>query len=58
MIDEDLDVSILVLGASTDPKGPGPLVSSLASGTSAGVFPIPVTIVPGNLTLEEIVALA
>ena len=58
IIDEDLDVSILVLGASTDPKGPGPLVSSLAAGTSAGFFPIPVTIVPGNLTLEDIVALA
>jgi nucleotide-binding universal stress UspA family protein len=57
-IDEDEDVAILVLGAAIDPEGPGPLVSSLASGTAAGRFPIPVTIVPGNLTLEDIIALA
>ncbi|HZA00916.1 MAG TPA: universal stress protein, partial [Hyphomicrobiaceae bacterium] len=47
-----------VLGAATDAKGPGPLVSSLAAGKMAGMFPIPVTIVPGNLTLEELEALA
>jgi hypothetical protein len=33
-------------------------VSSLAAGTTAGKFPIPVTIVPGDLPLEEIAALA
>lgn len=58
MIDEDEDVAILVLGASTDPQGPGPLVSSLAAGTAAGNFPIPITIVPGNLALDDIMALA
>jgi nucleotide-binding universal stress UspA family protein len=57
-IAEDEDVSILVLGASTDPKGPGPLVSSMATGNAAGSFPIPVTIVPGNLAFDDIVALA
>lgn len=58
MIDEDEDVAILVLGAAADAKGPGPLVSSLAAGKAAGSFPIPVTIVPGNLALEDIIALA
>jgi nucleotide-binding universal stress UspA family protein len=58
LIEEDRDFGILVLGASTDPAGPGPLVSSLAAGAKAGAFPIPVTIVPGNLTLEEIKGLA
>lgn len=58
MIEEDEDVAILVLGASTDPQGPGPLVSSLAAGKVAGTFPVPVTIVPGNLALDDIVALA
>jgi nucleotide-binding universal stress UspA family protein len=58
MIDEDEDVAILVLGASVDPQGPGPLVSSLAAGKVAGTFPIPITIVPGNLALEDIMALA
>ncbi|HEX2842205.1 universal stress protein [Hyphomicrobium sp.] len=57
-IAEDEDVSILVLGASTDPKGPGPLVSTLAVGTQAGSFPIPITVVPGNLAFEDIIALA
>ena len=58
LIEEDRDFGILVLGASTDPEGPGPLVSSLAGGTKAGTFPSPVTIVPGNLTIEEIKGLA
>ena len=58
LIDEDSDIAILVLGAATDAKGPGPLVSSLAAGKLAGNFPIPVTIVPGYLTLDEIKALA
>ena len=58
LIEEDEDIAILVLGAATDSKGPGPLVSSLAAGKLAGNFPIPVTIVPGNLTLGEIKALA
>jgi nucleotide-binding universal stress UspA family protein len=58
LIDEDEDIAVFVLGASTDPAGPGPLVASLAAGTAAGSFPIPVTIVPGNLDLEDIQALA
>lgn len=58
LIDEDEDIAILVLGAATDQTGPGPLVSSLAAGAAAGSFPIPITIVPGNLELEDIQALA
>lgn len=57
-IAEDEDIAILVLGAATDAKGPGPLVSSLAAGNAAGGFAVPVTVVPGNLTLGEIKALA
>ncbi len=58
LIDEDTDIAILVLGASRDPSGPGPLVSSLAAGKYSAEFPIPITIVPGTLTDEEIQALA
>jgi hypothetical protein len=58
LIEEDDDVAVLVLGAATDAKGPGPLVSTLAAGKAAGTFPIPITIVPGDLTLEEVKALA
>jgi nucleotide-binding universal stress UspA family protein len=58
MIDQDEDIAVLALGAAVDSKGPGPLVSSLAAGSNAGKFPIPITIVPGDLTLEDIQALA
>lgn len=57
LIEEDEDMAILVLGASTDSAGPGPLVAMLAN-AAASSFPIPVTIVPGDLTDEEIDALA
>ena len=57
-IDEDEDVAVLVLGASKDAAGPGPLVSGLATGALAGKFAIPITIVPGDLAVEDIKALA
>ena len=53
LIDEDPSVSILVLGASVDKRGPGPLVEAL-TGKFVGKLRVPVTIVPGNLTDEEI----
>ncbi len=57
-IDKDEDIAILVLGAAADAKGPGPLITSLVSGPIAGRFPIPITIVPGNLTIDAIKTLA
>ncbi|HEX5957629.1 MAG TPA: universal stress protein [Hyphomicrobiaceae bacterium] len=57
-IEEDEDVAVLVLGASQDNAGPGPLVSMFAIGNRAGKFPIPITVVPGDLSIEEIQALA
>jgi nucleotide-binding universal stress UspA family protein len=57
-IDTDEDIALMVLGASIDPKGPGPLVSTLVGGKAAGQFPIPITVVPGGLSLEYIKALA
>ena len=57
LIQEDEDISFLVLAAGTGKEGPGPLVSVLA-GNAAGTFPVPVVIVPGSLTDEEIDALA
>ena len=56
LVEEEPDISILVLGAGTGKKGPGPLVSSLV-GKLSGKFPVPITVVPGNLTLEQIDAL-
>ncbi|KAF0129598.1 MAG: hypothetical protein FD152_2185 [Xanthobacteraceae bacterium] len=49
-------MSILILAAGAGKEGPGPLVSSLAR--TAGSYPIPVAIVPGQLSDEEIEALA
>jgi len=57
LIDEDPDVGVLVLAAGTGNQGPGPLVSSLASSRSV-TMTIPITIVPGQLTDEELDALA
>lgn len=57
LIDEDEDISFLVLAAGTGKEGPGPLVSNVA-GKASSTFPIPVVIVPGGLTDEEIDALA
>lgn len=55
VLEED-PVSILVLGADTGPKGPGPLVAAL-SGKLIGKMRVPLTVVPGNLpddALEEL----
>jgi len=57
LINEDEDVSFLVLAAGSGKDGPGPLVSTLA-GKAASTFPVPIVIVPGSLSDEEIDALA
>jgi nucleotide-binding universal stress UspA family protein len=56
LIDEDEDVAVLTLAAGTGKEGPGPLVTSL--GKTAGTFPIPIAIVPGHLSDEELDALS
>jgi len=53
LIKEDSEIGILVLGASADGEGPGPLVTALA-GQMSGELPVPVTVVPGAMTLEHI----
>lgn len=58
LIKEDEDIAIMVLGAAMDTKGPGPLVALLAAGIPGGGFPVPVTVVPGQLSLEDIKTLA
>ena len=52
---EDPAIGVLVLGASHEKSGPGPLVTQLSK--SSGNLPIPITIVPGDMSkdrLEEI----
>lgn len=54
-IQDDPEIGILVLGAGTDKKGPGPLVTQLSR--SAGALPIPITIVPGDLSKDRLEAI-
>lgn len=56
LIEEDADIGILVLGAGTSKEGPGPLVSTL--GKTAGDFPIPIAIVPGHLSDDDLEAMS
>lgn len=51
----DPNIFVLVLGAGTDKKGPGPLVTQLTR--NAGSLPIPVTIVPGDMSKERLEAI-
>ncbi|WP_425411175.1 universal stress protein [Hyphococcus sp.] len=55
LIEEDQEIAIFFLGASADKSGPGPLVASLATKPSyLGARPIPVTVVPGSMTRDEL----
>ena len=51
-VNADDAIGVLVLGAASGKKGPGPLVSQLSRGS--GSLPIPVTIVPGDLSKERL----
>jgi nucleotide-binding universal stress UspA family protein len=55
-VKEDPEVGILVLGASADGKGPGPLVTELTR--NSGSLPMPITIVPGDMTKERLEAVS
>jgi nucleotide-binding universal stress UspA family protein len=55
LIEDDEDIAILVLAAGTGSDGPGPLVTGI--GATVGEYPIPVAIVPGHLSDEELDAL-
>ncbi|HET7849664.1 MAG TPA: universal stress protein [Pseudolabrys sp.] len=52
LIEEDADIGIFVIAARPGSEGPGPLMSSVAK--TAGTFPIPLAIVPGHLSDEDI----
>ena len=54
-IKDDPEIGVLVLGAGTDGKGPGPLVTQLTR--NSGSLPIPITIVPGDMSKEKLEAI-
>jgi len=53
LIDEEPEISVLVLASSPGPKGPGPLISAL-TGKLWAMLHVPLTIVPGTLSDEEV----
>ena len=56
VIEQDADIAMLVLAANPGPEGPGPLIAMLAG--AAGSFPIPVTIISGDLSDQAVDALS
>ncbi len=49
---EDPAIGVLVLGASQEKSGPGPLVTQLSR--NSGNLPVPITIVPGDMSKERL----
>ncbi|MGF1474523.1 MAG: universal stress protein [Geminicoccaceae bacterium] len=56
LLNEEPNISLLVLGTARDSSDPGPLVKYLVSSMGEQIH-VPVTLVPGRMTPEEIDAL-
>ncbi|GAB5448683.1 universal stress protein [Gymnodinialimonas sp.] len=54
-IAENDEIGVLVLGANSGKGGPGPLVTAMTK--SAGNLPVPLTIVPVELSKEQLEAI-
>ena len=52
---EDPEIGVLVLGAGNDKSGPGPLVTQMSRNSAS--LPIPITIVPGDMSKERLEAI-
>ena len=55
-VNDDPEIGVLVLGAGSGKKGPGPLVTQLIK--NAGALPMPMTIVPGEMSKERLEAIS
>lgn len=55
-IQDDPEIGILVLGAGSEGNNPGPLVTQLTR--SSGTLPVPITIVPGEMSRERLEAIS
>ncbi|MEM1104612.1 MAG: universal stress protein [Pseudomonadota bacterium] len=59
LVAEDREIMVLVLAAADGKDGPGPLVSSFTSNPDAfRARPIPVMVIPGCMTLEDVEEIA
>lgn len=56
LVAEDPGIGILVIAAAAGKEGPGPLVSAFANRAGQAALPVIVTIIPGTMTDEQIVA--
>ena len=56
LMDEEPMISILVLATGTETKGPGPIINYMMTKAVRRLH-VPVTIVPGSLTLDAIDAI-
>jgi hypothetical protein len=54
-IKADPEIAVLVVGAGLDKAGPGPVIAAL-TGRRMADMRVPITIVPGAMTKEEIIA--
>ncbi len=52
VIRDDPGIGVVVLGAGAGKGGPGPLVTQLTK--ASGTLPVPITIVPGELSKERL----
>lgn len=53
LIDEEPDISLLVLGADTNSDSAGPIITFLM-GRGASRCRVPITVVPGNMTDDQL----
>jgi len=58
LLNEDTSIKLVVLAAASPPAGPGPLVSQLGKSGGLASRPVPVVVVPGALSRDEIRKLA
>lgn len=52
LVRADTQIGVLVLGAGTDKSGPGPLVTQMSR--NSGSLPVPLTVVPGDMSKERL----
>ena len=54
LVEEEENISELILAASMDEKGPGPIITSIMATKNYSRLNIPIIIVPGNFLKEHI----
>lgn len=56
-IKADPEIGVLVVGAGIDKVGPGPVVAAL-TGRRLQEMSVPITVVPGNMSKDQIIAIS